>query len=196
MSDSAQMRARMMQLTLKAIDALPAAQREAIDARIPSEVRRSIEEASRLGWLDYTLQRELNTATLSVLGEESFEAFWLETSTQMAASGALAGLAQGAMRVLGVSPLALYKMFPRGWNHTSRNMGSPEVEFGDDEHSVTIRFVELPPILALSRAWAISNRASVRVMLRLTGRDGAVEMDDSRKEEGIIVFKIVWSPDA
>ncbi len=192
MSDTPRMRARMLMLTLDHIDRLPTDDVKRVRGIISPSTLRTIEGASRLAWLDTSLQVELNDALLEVLGESRYHDFWAAAGLEMANSGALAGLAQGAMRLLGVSPQGLYKMLPRAAGHVGQAMGEVSVEAGDDGHSMHIVYTGLPPQLCKSPSWALSSRATLGVPLRLLEREGEVEMDASRLAEGEVAFVVRW----
>lgn len=87
------------------------------------------------------------------------------------------------LRVFGVGPLAIVRMFPRGFKMITRYAGRVVVHVGD--RGTVLAFEDLPPVQR-SEAWTTSLCALFEAMLDLAGLTGTVTLDASNMAQGAI----------
>ena len=127
---------------LRALDKEPESD-EILDA-LPEESRAMMRGVGRGEWLPVSLDIDLNIAMWDVLGEVGVRRVCSRSIVDSLNGPLLGPLAQGTIRLFGVSPRHFYRMVPRGWSQVYRNAGS--ASFGDcDVGRVRLSYEDLPP---------------------------------------------------
>ena len=189
---SAALRAHMVQLGLEQLTTLEPSVAEAVRRRIGDEVLDRITGASRVEWLPVTLQIAVNDALFEELAPADYDAFWRRTGLASAQSSMFNRLVQGAMRLFGVSPTPIYKMFPRANLHVTRGLGEYLVTPADEPPQIQLEWHSIAPELRGSVSWLASSRATMLTPLDMLGLSGAIEIDDAEYSDGRVVYRIRW----
>lgn len=187
-----QLKANMVQLALRHVDALGPEVAQPVRARLQPQTAARIESAARVEWLPAQLQVELNDALASVVDEAAYHAFWLEVGKASAQGSIFATVAQGAMRLFGASPVSIYKMMPRANALVTRGTGDHRVETFGRDRRLRVTTANIPPELLQTDTWVRSSRATMAVPLWVVDATGTVEVDDSEIADGTVHYDVAW----
>jgi hypothetical protein len=129
----------------------------------------------------------LLTGLVATLGEEDARHFLREVSKANLQGSLLKGALMSALRMFGVKPLALLRMFPRAYGTITRDCG--EVSLGPTQaHDGTQAcFDALPPVLRV-RPFAVSLAAVFEAAFEVARRPGDVAIDDTALTEGRVRY--------
>jgi hypothetical protein len=112
---------------------------------VPSELRREIREAGRLGWHDARLLMDLADLICDACGADGTRAFWRGSFLDAISQPIMAPLARGALMLWGNSPDALVRRTPQAWQLQTRGCGHMKaVSVDDDKNAIILRAENLP----------------------------------------------------
>ncbi len=174
-------------MTLKRIRNLPEA--DAVLSRVDPQDIEAIDGGRSLTWMDSRPLERLSAALLDVLGPEGFKEFFAQQVTVWSESKLFGPIMASARRIFGKDPAGQFKWIARGWQVTTRNMGSVTTE--SHENTIRIYYANLPPRLRVERT-LYSVEGSLLGMVRAQPEDATVEIDASRLEDGRITCTIRW----
>jgi hypothetical protein len=183
----------MVQLSLDQLSTLDPDVAAAVRAQLGDEVLGRITTANRVEWIPVELQVAVNDALFAELSAEEYEAFWRRTGLASAQSSMFNRLVQGAMRLFGISPASIYKLFPRANLHVTRGLGEYIVTPTPHDNHVSLEWHTIAPALRGSKSWLASSKATMATPLDLLGFTGSVEFDAAEFEAGRVIYSIRWS---
>ncbi|MEM7153281.1 MAG: hypothetical protein AAF799_10600 [Myxococcota bacterium] len=128
---------------LRALDEEP--ESDQILEALPEQTRTMMRGVGRGEWLPVSVDIDLNTAMWDVLGEVGIRRVCARSILDSLNGPLLGPLAQGTIRLFGVSPRHFFKMVPRGWSQVYRNAGSASFDDCELGRSVRLSYEELPP---------------------------------------------------
>ena len=170
---------------LRAVGRLDAGPRDAIVSRTGAKVVEAIRGQSAMSWLPMSDHVRLIDALVSTLGADEARALLRDTSLRNMRSSLLAASVSATLRVFGVGPLALVRMFPRGFRLITRGCGVVTVATFRDARGTEISFTQLPEPLRVA-AWAISMSAVFDAAMEIGKVSGTVEADTQELDRGIL----------
>ncbi len=109
-------------------------------ATLPREVMSAVEGSARTDWNDIELDAQYVTAIVRWLGPERAREAWRKfTSERFIRAPAIRALAEGAIRVFGLSVPSFVRMVPFAFRQGFRDFADVEVTLGERNATVTIR---------------------------------------------------------
>lgn len=168
---------------LQRLPTLGAAIEAKVRAAIPPDAAKAIAACSSLGWVAMQAHVAVLEAIVATLGVDSARAFFRETSQANLQGSLLKGVVFSALRIFGVGPLALFRMFPRGFATITRDCGTVRLgptPGGDGTEAI---FEDLPPVLRV-RPFALSMGSVFEAVLDVGKRPGDVDLDASNLADG------------
>ena len=117
--------------------------------------------------------------------------FWRAHIQGYLDSALLAGLVGTARKLFGLSPVAIYKVAPRGYGMTYRGAGQGEVEVVGK--TATLRFSGIPAALLEDEVWAIGHVGTFWGVLDVFNLNGTAEMTERSPERGRFTIQVKWS---
>ncbi len=123
-------------------------------AALPVGVVEAIEKSARTDWIPVELDGIFATEIMRWLGEDrSREAWRRYASERFIKSPAIRALAEGAVRVFGLSVRSFVRMIPIAFAQGFRECGEVDIHWGDRDATVTLR--DIAPEMARHRAYAV-----------------------------------------
>lgn len=174
-------------MTLRRIRDLPEAAE--VLARVEHQSIEAIDNGRSLTWIDCDPFGHLTDALLQVLGTEAFIEFFASQVNGWADSKLFGPLIASAQRIFGSNPAGQLKWMARGWQVTTRNMGTLKTESHDRVGRVT--YEGLPPRLRVDR-FLYAIEGSLRGIVRSQGETPEVTVDASRIEDGRVTCTVRW----
>ncbi len=143
------MRASHVHANLRSLELMGQDQAQRVRDAVDPDVLRAIESATRVAWLPVELDLELSEAVDRILGPQALTD-WSRLAMQDSFRGPLLGpVVDGAVRLFGLHPGRLAKVFPRGWTQIYRGCGDLKTEPSGGD-SVRISHVAPPELLRVS----------------------------------------------
>jgi hypothetical protein len=113
--------------------------RDHLVATLPREVVDVVVGGARTDWTPIALDGIYVTAIVRWLGEDAARDAWRAfTGQRFVKSPAIRALAEGAVRLFGVSVAAFVRRLPLAYQQSFRDFGAVRVDEGDREATVTI----------------------------------------------------------
>ena len=191
-ADGPAIRANMVKLSLDILRAGDPGVARDVLARVASSSIAAIDESTRVDWISAGLQMDLNDALFEVMDESAYAAFWTKVGLVSARTSIFAQIAQGAMRLFGVSPLGIYKMVPRAQALVTRGCGDHSLVADKAQKRATIVTSGIPALLRRTDSWIVSQRITLSIPMVIVHAEGRVELDRSRIDEGIATYVASW----
>ncbi len=186
-SGEPQYRVAMCRMTLGRIRKLSEAQ-EVLALVDPRSIG-AIDHGRNLTWIDCDPFGHLTDALLHVLGPEAFIDFFASQMSGWSESRLFGPLIASAQRIFGPNPAGHLKWLARGWQITTRNMGTLETESDGREGRVT--YENLPPKLRVAR-FLYAIEGSLRGVVQAQGETPEVTVDATRFEDGSVTCTVRW----
>ena len=168
---------------LRALEGLEPAVREAIFDAIGSELIERVRDQPAMSWIAMRDHVHLLEALVSAVGPEDARRLLRDASLRNLRSSLLAASVSATLRVFGVGPLALVRMFPRGFGLITRNCGRVTVTTSRDTPGTQIEFDELPNEVC-REAWAVSMTAVLDAVMEVGKVRGTVTPDTTALSSG------------
>lgn len=131
-------------------------------------------------------------ALRNVLGSEAkYIAFWREHIGAMLASPLLKGLAATARALFGLSPAAIFKVTPRGWLLTYKNVGECSSEVVGTK--AVLRFSKVPAAVLQSRTFAVGHVGTFSGVIDVFKAKGDGVMTAFEPELGRFTIELEWT---
>lgn len=160
-------------------------------AAVPEYVQ-TIRDAGRLAWIDAEVFDGYNAACLRELGQARYVDLWRAYTVGQIDSPVFGKLADGAMRVFGITPRGLFKLMGQAWTLTTRGYGVASTVVKSDTRA-TVRLEQVPPSGRLPTV-VLSMHGSLRGLLEMAKTEGRVEMAaQAFEEEGWLEFEVDWA---
>lgn len=174
---SAQLRSSVVKASLAALERVSFTEAQRLRAALTPETRALVENSGRMDWLPIEVHLELTEKGLEVLSASTFRAARREATLQVARSPLLGSVLSGALNLFGSSALALFRMVPRVYGHTTRGLGTVQVlELGDD--ALCLEYRGLPERVATSPGWRAALVVDNEAVFELASARGSASMED------------------
>ncbi len=174
MSIEALVRAPLTKSIIELIDReQPLPVRQALRARAGAEVVR-VEECSRVAWIPLGTQLAILDALRLEIGQDRYEAFLSAHFATTIEQPFVRGMFETSVRLFGVGPAAVFRVFPRTWSTISRGCGEVHVD-EVDPNGTSIRVTELPVDEPRIDLFVNGFRATFQGILEVFGRPGEVQ---------------------
>ncbi len=187
MSGEPQYRVAMCRMTLRRVRRLPEA--EDVLALVDPQDIEAIDDGRSLTWMDYDPFGRLMDALLQVLGREAFTEFFASQMSGWSESKLFGPLFSSAQRIFGTNPAGQLKWMARGWQVTTRNMGTVKTQSVGREGRVT--YESIPPKLRVDR-FLYAIEGSLRGIVRAQGETPQVTVDATALDSGKVTCTVRW----
>jgi hypothetical protein len=141
-----------------------------------------LQRGSSLAWIPMELHVSLLRAIVEEFGSAEARAMLRESARANFSGSLLKGAVLGTLRVFGVGPLAIARMFPRGFRMVTRACGSVSTRTSREDGTF-IDFEQLPEVIR-DPAWVVSVSAMFDAVLDIAKLSGTVEADASALADG------------
>jgi hypothetical protein len=175
---------------LRAVGRLDPTLRAAIESRSGAEVVEAIRGQAAMSWLPMRHHVKLLDALVATLGKDAARALLRDASLRNLHSSLLAASVSATLRVFGVGPLALVRMFPRGFRLITRGCGVVTVATARDARGTEIVFTQLPEELR-AEAWAVSMSAVFEAIMGIGKVSGTVDADTRELDRGTLRIRML-----
>ena len=192
MSTEAQVRAPLTKSIVELIDReFPLQVRQALRERARAEVTR-VEECSRVDWIPLEVQLAILDALREAVGQQRYEAFLTAHFAATIEQPFVRGMFETSVRLFGVGPGSVFRVFPRTWSTISRGCG--EVHVSEiDPNGTTIRVTDLPVEQPRIDLFVKGFRATFQGIIVLFARPGDVELVSYDRGLRESTYRARWS---
>ena len=174
MIDAPRVRAPLTKAILELLERQPARVRDAVRTHAAREIER-VEQCSRVDWIPLGVQLEILSAVRDEMGKRGYDDFCAAHFASTVEQPFVKGMFDTTVRLFGLGPGAVLRVFPKTWSTISRGCG--RVEVGDlDAGCTMIRVTELPMSEPRIDLFVEGFRATFRGMLDIFHRSGDVEL--------------------
>lgn len=170
---------------LRAVGGLDPDVRDAVLGALGDDLDKRIREQAVMSWLAMRDHVALLEALVSVVGRDEAREVLHDAALRNLRSSLLAASVSATLRVFGVGPLAVLRMFPRGFRLITRGCGKVAVSSARDTPGTEVVFTELP-VEVRRDAWAISIAAVFDAMMDVGRVSGIVRADDTELKSGTL----------
>jgi hypothetical protein len=127
------------------------------------------------------------------LGDERYIAWWRDYTLQLVRIPLLKSLTHGIIKVLGLTPHAIFKNLPRARGSLVRFGGSITYEHVDDT-SARMSMLDYPKELLASGIAGITMRGVYEGVLSFAGHSGSAVVVSEDADTGTVVHLVKWIP--
>lgn len=182
-------RAFVTQRLVSQLETLTPAESQHILARVGDLA--ALGRLTSLAWSPLALHLALMDAALELLGTQRFRLFFRDMTVSILQRSPISDLVATAIRLLGVSPLAIAKWSPRGWALTFRAAGELRFLGSEGPGRARVALESFPPEL-YNAAVGEAVAAIFLAFYVVTLADGTVDMGPPDRKNGSIVFELAW----
>jgi hypothetical protein len=162
-----------------------------VRARVPNEVRR-VEECSRVDWVPLATQLAILDALKDEVGLRRWEEFVRAHFSSTVEQPFVKGMFESAVRLFGMGPGAVFRVFAKTWATISKGCG--EVEIGEvDPKGTLIRVRELPVDQARIELFVAGFRSTFQGALDVFKSAGDVELVSFDRAARTSVYRARWA---
>ncbi len=191
MAAAPSVRARHMKELLAAVRKLPAADAARVDALVPADVRRRIDDATGVEWLDLADDLVVTRAVHDGLGPARFQRFFREQQVEAFSGPLLRIVVEAGLRVFRVDPASFAGWIARGWGLVFRDCGTVIVERGVPGEA-RLRLTGLPPACATDEIWVRSVAHSLDAVFDVARTRGECTVAAHDPARGEATFRLAW----
>ncbi len=189
------MRASVIQGNLRDVDRLPTDLAERVRAQLDPGVVADIERAGRLAWLPLEHDIEIS----AVIARESDPATlfeWARISLNTALEGPLLRpMMTAALRLFGLTPAALFRVFPRGWPAVYRAVAEVDVlAHGPRCAEVVLR--DVTEVLFDHEHYLQSMAGSFAAVFDVCRTPGSVTLEILDRPASLVSYRAMWSDES
>ena len=190
-ASSAQIRAPLTKAIVELMDQRMPESARAVRARVPREIER-VEGASRMDWIDLSVQLAILDAIYSEVGMRRWEQFVSAHFSSTVEQPFVRSMFETSVRLFGMSPAAVFKVFAKTWATISRGCG--DVTIGEvDPRATTIRVTGLPVDQEHIDLFVRGFRATFKGVLDVFKSTGDVEFVSFDRASRTSVYCTRWS---
>jgi len=139
----ARVRAPLTKSILELVDTRPPIVRERVRARAADAVRH-VEQASRVDWIPLGTQLRILSVLRAEVGLRGYDEFCAAHFATMVQQPLVKSAFETTVRLFGVGPGPVYRIFPKSWVLMSQGCGVVRVPRETDPAGTRIRIVDLP----------------------------------------------------
>ncbi len=192
MSESeARVRAPLTKAIVDLLKTQPPSVQAAVRAKAESAIER-VELASRVDWIPLSTQLEILSALYAEIGPEGYDAFCAAHFGSTVEQPLVRGVFEGTLRVFGISPGALYKMFGKTWTVIASGCGVISIEGQASPSGTTLHVTELPTKEREIDLFVRGFRATFQGVLDVVKKQGTVSMRSFDRDAGKAVYFATW----
>jgi hypothetical protein len=180
-----------MQTFAKAIDRLPAEDRDAIRAAVPAETWAAIDAAGLLAWLPLDTNLTCTRAVANRLGPERSHRFFRELLMAAIDTPLLRGFVQGVLRVAVADAGQYLPWLARGFELMFRNAGTWSVLEREPGWAL-LQLGGLPRESATDLIWIKSAAASLLGLQDFMGLDGTAVVHEVDVKARTVTYACRW----
>jgi hypothetical protein len=180
---------------LKALLAALAAHPEGgqVLARLPSDLRRQIGQASGLDWLPVERNVAVTEAVYDGQGAPAADRFFRDQSLEAFQGPLFQTLVSTAIKIFGLDAGAFVGWIPTGWNVVFRGVGAwSGAEAGPGPDTLQLQVTGLPAVCAESPVWLRSVGHSFEAVLVVARVPGAVELQPRPRGSRDATYRFRW----
>lgn len=141
--------------------------RSRVEAMIPAESLRVIQETSRLSWIPLVHDHWIVDGIVSVFGRERAVRCWADSVTSQVDQPLLRTFVSGMLGIVGNDPARVVALIPKGWSMIWRDMCTPRFTI-DDAGRPVIHFDNIDPQVRAYDNYLCSWHGSCLGFARLT----------------------------
>lgn len=170
--------------------------RTAIRARAADAITR-VEECSRVDWIPLGVQLELLAAFREELGAKAYDDFCIAHFASTIEQPFVKGMFDTTVRLFGLGPGPVYRVFVKTWSVISRGCGEMLLEQSPDAPgTAVIRMRGLPMDEPRIDLFVTGYRATFQGVLEVCHARGDVALASFDRTAGEAVYRARWSTDA
>jgi hypothetical protein len=153
----------------------------------------TVDQASRVDWIPLGVQLEILSALHEEIGARDYDAFCTAHFASTVEQPLVKSVFEGTLRVFGLSPGAVYKMFGKSWSMISSGCGVVSIE-GDLSGSGTVIHVrELPIAEPEIDLFVRGFRATFQGPIEVVKKRGNVELRSFDRAAREATYLATWS---
>lgn len=184
------MRASFMQSNVAELGQLGNDAEARVRDAVGEEALEIVSNAARTAWLPLQHNVDLVRHVTAVVGERRRDDWFRSSMHRSLRTPLLEPLRKAAFRVFGVSPGALFRAMPSGWNAVYRNVGSVKHRAMPNAASVTLS--ALPALLFEAPGYIEGLCGTFGALLDVAETAGTVELISLSKRRRSAAFEIRW----
>ncbi|MET0403985.1 MAG: hypothetical protein ABW123_16355 [Cystobacter sp.] len=179
---------------LEAARELPADPRRRVFAEVPAETIELIDSAARLGWIPMSESMKLTDTLYRTLGGPTYRHFFSALSDRILNYPLLQSFFDGAVRLFGLTPPAMFKWSTYAWEQAFRESGRlvyRPVRETPHDGQVEMSLEDVHPLL-MGDTFAESLAGTFEMFLRRVSRSGQVRMRPRERGVARLVYDVTW----
>nr|PZN18745.1 MAG: hypothetical protein DIU78_22310 [Pseudomonadota bacterium] len=188
----ARVRAPLTKAVVDLLKKQPPSVQAAVRAKAADAVER-VELASRVDWIPLSIQLEILSALHTEVGPEGYDAFCTAHFAATVEQALVKSVFEGTIRVFGISPAALYKVFGKTWPVIASGCGVISIEGQAAPSGTTLHVTELPMNEREIDLFVRGFRATFQGVLDVVKKQGTVVMRSFDRDAGKAVYFATWS---
>ena len=190
----ARIRTPVTKAIVEMIDELPPADRDAIREAAAESID-TVERALRSSWLPLAIQLDILRQVDRQLGRDGYADFCQRHLIRTIETPLVKTVFDGAVRLFGVGPEAVFKVFRRSWAMMSSDAGEVNLlEMSADALRIEVR--ELPLEEAQATLFIEGFAATFSGVFRLFELDGKTELKSVDYANRTAIYTGSWTPKA
>lgn len=181
-------------LTKAIVDLLKKQPKDVYDA-VRTRARDAIEHvelASRADWIPLSVQLEILSALQAEVGPKGYEKFCAAHFASTVEQSLVKTVFEGTLRVFGISPGALYKMFGKSWAMISSGCGVVSIEGAVSPAGTTLVVTELPVEEPEIDLFVRGFRATFHGVIDVLNKQGNVELRSFHRSTRTAWYRATW----
>lgn len=190
-AEGARVRAPLTKSILDLLDARPSVVRDRVRARAADAVRH-VEQASRVDWITLRTQLQILSALRAEVGQRGYEEFCAAHFATMVQQPLVRSAFETTVRLFGVGPGPVYRIFPKSWAMMSRGCGVVHVPREIDPAGTRIRVVDLPVQEEEIELFVQGFRATFRGIIDIFQRRGDVTLESYDARARTSTYVATW----
>lgn len=173
-SSQASIRAPLTKAIVDMLERQPLRVRSAVREKAARAISH-VGQASRVDWIPLTVQLEILSALYAEAGPQGYDAFCAAHFASTVEQPLVKSVFEGTLRVFGISPGAVYKMFGKSWAMISSGCGVVSIEGEPSESGTVLRVKELPVAEPQIDLFVRGFRATFQGAIDVVKKRGSVE---------------------
>ena len=173
------------------VDALPAAERAHVRARIGASTFARLDNAAPLEWLPAEIHAEVIEALRERVGPQRYRELYADMTLDGLNRPLFGPLARAAVGMFGRSAVGLERVFPRGWGLIARGCGRIRMLSAGRGRAVML-LESMPSIFSRTDTYALGFAGAFDACGVFAGSVGTCRVDVSELNEGRVRYELAW----